>query len=154
MRPCPADIAQGQTFNADGTYGPATVLTPALSDLAAALARSGSAACAALIAQIMPDAAHQTAFQNAASIINGNSGEAPTAEPLKTKFANLAAAYGIEAPAFAVLVSTVQGAALDVGAALAVLNSACAAATDAAQLNTALAAFETAIGGTLVGVNA
>jgi hypothetical protein len=120
---------------------------PSVPMLARALVAAASQACASIVAQVYPDPAHQAAFQNAASIINGNGGAAPTAGPLAAAFAALASAYDATPDAFAGFVLAAQAASLTLGAALATLSSAAAAASAAADLTAALAAFETAIGG-------
>lgn len=127
---------------------------PTQAQLAASLAAAASAACTHVIAQIYPDAAHQAAFQNAASIVNGNGGAAPAVDPLAKKFENLAAIYGLSASAFATLVVAMQGASFDLSAALATLNGAAADATTPAELAAALTSFETALAAALVEINA
>ena len=126
---------------------------PTQAQLRAALLAAASSAAAFVVAQVMPDAAHQTAFQNAASIVNG-AGGAPSSGPLATKFAALAAAYGMSANSFAALVLGMQGASLDLSASLATLSAASAAAASAADLASALATFETAIAAVVAEVNA
>jgi hypothetical protein len=118
---------------------------PTLADLAAATVAAASAACANLVAQIYPDPTHQAAFANAASIVNGAGGAAPTSAPMAAKFAALAAVYGFLPAAFATLVVAMQGASFDLSAALATLNGAASAAATPAALAAALAAFETAL---------
>ena len=150
----PSDTANvGDTY-ASGVFTPATPSTPTQGALAGQLAAAASAACAVVVAQIYPDAAHQAAFQNAASIVNGNGGAAPTAAPMAAKFAALAAVYGLSASAFATLVTAMQGASFDLSAALATLDGAAAAAATPAELAAALAAFETAIAATVAEINA
>ncbi|MDR3488827.1 MAG: hypothetical protein P4M05_28480 [Bradyrhizobium sp.] len=124
----------------------AIVVTPlTAAQLAPSLVSAASAACSNIINQITPDDTHQYAFTNAASILNGNGGVAPTTGPLASKFASLAASFGESVANFAILVNDVQGASLDLGAAQAALKSAAAAATTATQLAAALTAFETAL---------
>jgi hypothetical protein len=151
----PAPVTNAALFAqaAGGAFGEVGPYAPPVAQLAAALTAAGSAACAAVVAKIYPDAAHQAAFQNAASIVNGNGGAAPTVDPLATKFASLAAVYGLSAAAFASVVTAMQGASFDLSAALAELNSAAAGATTSAQLATALAAFETAIAAVVAEIN-
>jgi hypothetical protein len=138
---------------AEGVWSFAAPAIP-LATLAAQTLTAASQAAASIVAQIMPDAAHQAAFQNAASILNGLGGAAPSVDPLKTKFANLAAAYGVSGSAFATLVIAMQGASLDLGTASATLADSVAAATSSAQLAAALAAFETAIGAVVAEISA
>jgi hypothetical protein len=102
----------------------------------------------------MPDAAHQAAFQNAASIVNGSGGAAPSSGPLASKFTALSSTYGMSANAFATLVLAMQGASFDLSAALVTLSSASASAASAADLASALATFETAIAAVASEVNA
>jgi hypothetical protein len=127
---------------------------PTQGELAASLAAAASAACTEIVSKIYPDAAHQAAFQNAASIVNGNAGAAPTVEPLATKFASLAAIYGLSASGFAALVIAMQAASFDLSAALAVLNGGAADATTPVQLAAALTAFETALAAAVAEINA
>jgi hypothetical protein len=135
---------------------PAPYAPPAATQaqLAAALEGAASAACAAIVAQVFPDAAHQAAFQNAAALVNSNGGAAPVSGPLATKFAALASVYGLSASAFAALIVVMQGASLDLSAALGTLVTAAQPATTAAQLATALAAFETALATVVSEINA
>lgn len=144
--------AQGLSATPPGAPPPPAPPTQAM--LAEQLAAAASAACAKVVAQIFPDPTHQAAFQNAASIVNGAGGAAPTADPLATKFAALAAVYGLSASAFATLVMAMQGASFDLSAALAALDAAADAATTSAALATALAAFETAIATVVAEINA
>ena len=118
---------------------------PPLAQIAAALVASGTAATAAIVAQIFPDPARQAAFQNAASILNGNGGVAPTTAPLAAAFASLAAAYATSPANFAAFVLTGQAASLNLSAAQATLTAAAKTATMVAELDAALAAFQTAI---------
>jgi hypothetical protein len=153
----PAPVTNAQLFAqaAAGAFGPvAPYAPPPVVQLAAALVAAASAACAAVVAQIYPDPAHQAAFQNAASIVNGNGGAAPTAAPMAAKFAALAAVYGLSASAFAMLVTAMQGASFDLSAALAALDAAASAAATSAALATALTAFETAIAAVVAEINA
>jgi len=150
----PSDAANVGDAYANGVFTPAPPSTPTQGALAGQLAAAASAACAVVVAQIYPDAAHQAAFQNAASIVNGNGGAAPTAAPMAAKFAALAAVYGLSASAFATLVTAMQGASFDLSAALATLDGAAAAAATPAELAAALAAFETAIAATVAEINA
>ncbi len=133
---------------------PTPVPAPTQAQLVAALNAAASAACAFIVGQTFPDPSHQTAFQNAAAIVNGNAGAAPTTGVLATKFASLATVYGLSASAFATLVVAMQGASLDLSTALTTLWAAAAAATTGAQLATALTAFETAIGNVVAEINA
>ncbi len=133
---------------------PTPVPAPTQAQLAASLTSAASAACALVVAQTLPDPSHQAAFQNAAAIVNGNGGAAPTTGPLATKFAALATVYGMSASAFATLAVAFQGASLDLSTALTTLWAAASAATTSAQLATALTAFETAIGNVVAEINA
>jgi hypothetical protein len=100
--------------------------------------------------QLFPDAAHQAAFQNAAA----SGGSAPSGGTFATKFAALASVYGLSASALAALIVVMQGASLDLSAALGTLVTAGQAATTAAQLATALAAFEAALAAVVREINA
>lgn len=134
---------------------PATGLTPPTqAQLATAVVAAAIAASGSVVGQIFTDPAHQSAFQNAASIVNGNGGAAPSAGTLATKFAELAAVYGLTATAFATLVLALQGASLDLSTALSAVEVSAASATTSGQLATALAAFETAIGNVVTEINA
>ncbi|MBB4199048.1 hypothetical protein CCR94_16265 [Rhodoblastus sphagnicola] len=139
---------------------PATGLAaPTLPQMRAAVIAAAGAACAAIVTQITPDANHTTAYANAASILNSNAGDAPTADPLKTAFANLAAAFGASsASVFAARVLGVQKASLDLLAAQTALTASANAATAAqgasGSLASALAAFETALGAVAAELNA
>ena len=144
-------VAVGMSY-ANGAFGPPPA--PPLAQLKTALSAAASGACASVVAQIYPDATHQSAFQNAASMVNGNGGAAPTIAPLAAKFAALAAVYGLPASAFATLGVAMQGADLDLSAALATLDDAVDAATTPAALAAALTAFETAIAATVAEINA
>ena len=136
-------------------YGLSTGLTaPTQAQLVAALIAAASAASASIVSQVFPDAAHQAAFQNAASIVNGNGGQAPTTGPLAAAFGALATAYGATPANFVAFVLAAQAASLTLGAASATLTSAASAATTSAQLATALTAFETAIGTVVAELNA
>jgi hypothetical protein len=151
---CAATVAAGMQY-ANGGFTPAPPpAAPALAQLAAALVTAASAACGQVTNQITPDAAHQYAFTNAAAILNGNGGAAPASGPLAAKFDALAAAYGQTPANFALLVTDIQGASLDLGAALVTLESAAATATTAAQLAAALTAFETSIGAVIAEITA
>ena len=125
-----------------------------LATLAAEAKAAASAAASAVVAAVMPDAAHQAAFQNAAAILNGNGGTAPTTGPLATAFGALATAYGLSTANFVTLVLDAQAASLALAAAVATFNTAASAATSSSALATALAAFETALGGVVSAVNA
>lgn len=152
-----SEISNAQIYAkaAAGEYGAvAAFAPPPVAQLAATLAAAASDACASVVAQVYPDAAHQAAFQNAASIVNGNGGSAPSAAPMAAKFAALAAVYGLSASAFATLVVAMQGASFDLSAALATLSAAASVATTPAALATALAAFETALAGVVAEINA
>jgi hypothetical protein len=118
---------------------------PALADLQATLAAAASTACASITTQVAPDQAHQFAFTNAAAILNAAGGVAPSSGPLAAKFAELAAAFGHNAADFAVAVLAIQGASLDLGAALTTLLRAAAAATSPGDLASALTAFEASL---------
>lgn len=142
-----------QSWLASGNT-PSSVPAPTQAQLVELLVAAAGSAAVSLVTQVMPDATHQAAFQNAASIINGNGGVAPSSGPLQTAFAALAAAYGVTPTNFVTLVLTAQASSLTLGAAVAALNSAAVGATTAAELATALAAFETAIGGVVSSLNA
>lgn len=145
-----------QAYQAWLTAGntPTPIPAPSQTALVAALNSAASVACAFVVGQTFPDPSHQTAFQNAAAIVNGNGGGAPAAGPLATKFDALAAVYGMSASAFATIVVAFQGASLDLSTALTTLWGAASAATTPAQLATALNAFETAIGNVVAEINA
>lgn len=125
-----------------------------LATLVAEAKTAVSAAASAVVTAVMPDAAHQAAFQNAAAILNGNGGAAPTTGPLATAFGALATAYGLSTANFVTLVLDAQAASLTLAAAVATFNTAASAATSSSALATALAAFETALGGVVSAVNA
>jgi hypothetical protein len=152
--PAPAGTVEGQTYSS-GTFGPAPAPTPPpQAQLAANLISAASRACSTIVGQIFPDAAHQSAFQNSAAIVNGSGGSAPASGVLATKFAALASVYGLSASAFAALIVVMQGASLDLSAALGTLTAAAETATTSGQLATALAVFETAIGAVVAEINA
>ena len=133
---------------------PAPPPAPTLPMLAREVVGAASAACAAIVAQVFPDPAHQAAFQNAASIINGNGGAAAASGPFASAFAALAAAYGAPPAAFVGFVIAAQSASLTLGAALATLSNSAAAAATPADLASALSAFETAIGAVAAALDA
>jgi hypothetical protein len=148
-----------QTFSvviADDDPRLAAFLTPAPTQamLAQQAAAAASAACAAIVAQIYPDAAHQAAFSNAASMVNGAGGAAPSSGAMAAKFAALAAVYGLSASAFATVVVAMQGASFDLSAALATCEAAASAATTPAQLAAALATFESALAAVVAEIDA
>lgn len=131
-------------------------LTPPAADLRPVVAQAKTAAGAAadaVVAAITPDSAHQAAFQNAAAILNGLGGVAPTTGPFAAPFAALAASYGMSATGFAGLVVQTQAASLSLGAALATFNNAASAAADAPALATALAAFQSSLDGIVAALN-
>lgn len=130
------------------------LVTASLSDLAAQAKAAVSAAAGAVVAGVTPDAAHQAAFQNAAAILNGNGGAAPSSGPLATAFGALASAYALSSSAFATVVLDVQAASLTLAAAVATFNSAATVAGNADALASALSAFETALGGVVTSINA
>ncbi len=147
---CPATATAGEILNADGTVSAAPAPTYTLAQLEAQVTGACAAACQNVVAQITPDANHSAAFQNAASILNGNAGVAPSGDPLKTAFANLAAAFGASsASAFATLILAVQKASLDLLTAQTALTAAAKAATAAqgasGSLQAPLSAFETSL---------
>ncbi len=165
----PNDVeAHGQKVLADalaGAYGTIGAYVapspPTQAQLAAQVVAAASAVCDAIVGAIEPDATHATAFANAASIVNGNGGAAPTAGPMAARFANLALAYGLrksdgsgDVVALAAVVVALQGASLDLSNALLALQGAVAAATTAGDLAAALATFETAIAAVATEVNA
>ena len=133
---------------------PTPVPGPTQAQLIASLTSAASAACASIVSQVLPDPTHQTAFQNAASIVNGAGGAAPTTGPNVARFAAQAAVYGMTATAFATMVLAVQGANLDLSTALITLTYAAAPAYSSAQLATALTAFEASLATVVSEVNA
>jgi hypothetical protein len=133
---------------------PTPVPSPTQAQLAASLVSAASLACAGVVAQVMPDPAHQAAFQNAASIVNGAGGAAPASGPMQTAFAALAAAYNTTPANFVGIVLAAQAASLTLGATLATLTGAANVATTPAALGTALSAFETALSGVVASLNA
>ena len=140
-----------------GEFGPVAPYAAPVASLAdmGARARAAVAAAASLVvAQVMPDAAHQAAFQNAASILNGNGRAPPTSGPLASAFTALAASYGLSASAFAGVVLGAQAASMILTAASATFNAAASAATDAGGIATALSVFETALAAVMTEINA
>lgn len=101
--------------------------------------------CANLVQQIYPDITHQTAFQNAAMILSGNGNQAPTVEPLASKFAALAKVYlpdGAPVSKFASFVTTLQGASFDLSLALSKATAAASATTSGTGLALVLSDFK------------
>jgi hypothetical protein len=153
----PKDASGAQTTEALdevlAPYGLSTGLT--FSSLKPAVMLAASNVCSAVIDQIIPDSAHATALQNAASMVNANGGNCPTTAPLAAKFAAMATAFlAPSAEAFAQLVVVIQGANLDLSTALAEINGAATMATTVGQLQAAVLAFETAINAVVAEINA
>lgn len=148
-----ADWQAYQAWLAAGN-APTPVAAPTQAQLAASLVSAASAACASIVTQVTPDPAHQAAFQNAASIVNGNGGAAPASGPMQAAFAALASAYGATPANFVGFVLAAQAASLTLGAALATLTGAANAAATPAALASALTAFEASIGGVVTSLNA
>jgi hypothetical protein len=132
-----------------GKYGPiasyVAPITP-LSTYAALAAKAVSDAATSIVSQIMPDPAHQAAFQNAAAILNGNGGNPPASGPLYSAFNALAGAYGMTAASFASTVIGAQAASMSLAAHVADFNSANGKAANTADIAAAINQFETEIG--------
>lgn len=150
----PADMAglSGRMWIADGSPG-ALSPAPTQSELAASLSGAASAAADFLLTQVAPDRPHLVAYQNAAAVAAANGGSAPTVDPLKSAFASQAAAFGYTPADFATLTMAISAASMSLSAALATLQGSAQSASTAADLATALTAFEQAIDALVAGLN-
>ena len=133
---------------------PNPVPAPSFAFLQSSLLQAASSVGEAIVSQVTPDSVRQDAFQNAASIINGNGGSPPSSGVLALKFSAIATSYGLSTTEFASLVSGMEGPSLDLSTALSTLQAETSAATDASQLATALNNFETAIANVISEINA
>jgi hypothetical protein len=130
------------------------ITPPTIEQLAAAVASGAAAAAASITNQIAPDATHQNAYLNAAAMVWGAGGAAPASGPAEAVFAAYAAQFAVAPAVLAARVVAGSIAAMELSGALGTLQGAVAEAADAAQLTTALAAFETAISGIVANLTA
>jgi hypothetical protein len=139
----------------DASLPPTGLSSVSFLQLQTSLITEANAVCSNIVAQVTPDPTHQTAYLNAAAIVNSSGGTAPTVEPLATKFAALATQNGFSSPeAFAAVVLAVQSASLDLSVALISLETSADTSTTTSALDIALTAFEGAIAAVIAEVNA
>lgn len=127
---------------------------PDPTSLAPTVIDAATRACDAVTQQIIPDATHQQAYQNAATIVWGSGGKAPTADPAKSVFAGQAKALGLSVDTFAGVVSAVSLLSLQLATLLSTLRAGASDATTIDQLNGALTAFEAGLSGLVGSLNA
>jgi hypothetical protein len=125
-----------------------------LASLKQATVSAGSAYADAIVGQVTPTVTRQAAFQNAAGILAGSGGSAPTSGPYVDAFAALASSYGISASAFATVVMTAQNASLQIETAMSSFDTEVITASTTAQIVSAIAAFEGALASVISRVNA
>ena len=129
----------------DGKLVAPPVPPPSVEDIAAQILGSATHVCGIITQQVVPDETHRTAYTNAATIVWGNGGKAPTAEPAKTIFSAQAAALGLKPETFASVVQAVSLVSLELATLLSTLRGSTSAAETYDQLKDALAAFETGL---------
>jgi hypothetical protein len=137
----------------NGVLVPPTSPPYNLTNLKSALLTAVGYTCTFIVQTVQPVLALQVAFLNAASIVNGNGGAAPTTGPLVSRFDALATNYGITADQLATLCVTLEAGSLDLANALLAITAASAAATTPTQLATALTNFESSISTLVTEVN-
>ena len=141
-----------------GDHGSVAAFVPAppasLVSLKQAAASAGSAYADAIVGQVAPTVTRQAAFQNAAGILAGSGGIAPTSGPYIDAFSALASSYGLSASAFATVVLTSQNASLQIETAMSSFDTEIISASTTAQIASAIAAFEGALAGVISRVNA
>lgn len=150
----PDDVREGWLYDgATFTAPPAPALTQA--QVAEIVLACAGAATNAVIAQVVPDQTHLTAYLNAASCV-GPSATVPTVEPLKSAFGALASAngFGSSPAAFASLVVQVSALSLSLSALLTSLTASTAAAKTAADLAGAVQTFESGLSSLVAALNA
>ena len=118
---------------------------PSVKALADQLVSEATRACSAISRQIVPDDTHRTAYANAATIVWGNGGKAPSDDPAKSIFSAQAAALGLSADAFAQVVTSVSLASLQLATLLSAVRGSAGTATSSNDVQTTLAAFESGL---------
>jgi hypothetical protein len=127
---------------------------PSVDQLRTLLVAAASAACDAVSGHIIPDATHQNAYTNAATIVWANGGNAPSADPAKSVFAAQGASVGIADPAdFAKVVVAVSLGSMELATVLATLKGAAEKAQTTEDLAAGLIAFETSLHAFVTGLN-
>lgn len=144
--PCSSGVAEGWIYSG-GVFSSPSAAAPTQAQLAAAVVSAGSAATGSIVSQIAPDATHQNAYQNAASMVWASGGAAPSSGPGQAIFASYAADFGVTPAVLASRVVAGSVGAIGLSGALLALEEAAATATTSAQLATALATFETTLTG-------
>ncbi len=134
---------------------PATPPDATLAHLQALVMTAGATVSGQLVSEILPTPTDQVAYQNMAGIIAASGGSVPTSGPYAAMFAPALAQFpGLTPAAFAAMVVALTSASIANQAALATLRSSAAAAKSAAQLSAAVYAFELAVHGIVVSINA
>ena len=128
--------------------------SPTFPQLQQEVLAAASAVSSSLVTAISPDAAHQQGFQNAAAVVAGNGGSAPTTGPYATQFAALASSYSMTPSAFATMVTALMNASWQNTNAGLAIQAAVAAATTSTQLASAITTFDTSIGQIVTAINA
>lgn len=125
-----------------------------LASLKQAAVLAASAYADEVVKQVTTTITRQAAFQNAAGIIAGNGGTAPTSGPYADTFAALALSYGKSASDFAVVVFTMQNATLQIETAMSNFDAEVATKSTTPQIVLAITTFEHALSAVILQVNA
>lgn len=149
--PVPGDAAVGWAEQADGSY--LAPSAPALTHLAEILVNAATQSCQSVSDQVVPDATHQQAYQNAATIVWGSGGKAPTEEPAKSAFSAQAASLGLSVDTFANVVMGVSLASLQLAAILSTVRAGADSAKSTDDLKAVLTVFDASISELVISLN-
>ena len=121
--------------------------TPTLAQQKTFVVQAASAVCASITSAVAPDATHSNAYQIVAGILLSSGGSAPTTGPVATLLSGYASSLGETVDQLSARVTAGASAALNLSAALAVVESAASSAADVVTLSAAVTAFNSSISG-------